>query len=150
MIVSLGLALATWVRRLNRAIVWSVIAYFLTGIVWGIAVELIFLLTRIVQSPDWRDRYRWLHDGALSLSLIVGPMKPLSLLTEVAFQPRISNWMGIVSAIVIKAAIAWLLLWLTIKTFDRCVGRMPESGSAAPAPSPSPAAPTEPVLAVMS
>ena len=37
--------------------------------------------------------------------------------------------------IVIKATIAWLLLWLTIKTFDRCVGRMPESGLAVPSPS---------------
>ena len=43
-IVSLGLALATWVRRLNRAIVLSVIAYFLTAIIWSVAVEMIFLL----------------------------------------------------------------------------------------------------------
>jgi hypothetical protein len=57
-------------------------------------------------------------------------------------------WMGIASVLVIKATIAWLLLWLTIKTFDRCVGRMPESG--APVPSPSLAASKKPALEVMS
>jgi hypothetical protein len=33
--------------------------------------------------------------------------------------------------IAIKAAIAVLLLWLAIKTFDRCLGRVPESRSRA-------------------
>jgi hypothetical protein len=41
-----------------------------------------------------------------------------------------------------------ILLWLTIKTFDRCVGRMPESCS--PVPLPALAVSTEPALAVMS
>lgn len=148
MIVSLGLALATWVRRLNRAIVLSVIAYFVTAIIWSVAVEMIFLLIlRLAQSPDWPDRYRWLYQCALSLSPIFGPMKPVQMLTGVELDPRTRIWMGIVSVIVIKATIAWLLLWLTIKTFDRCVGRMPESGS--PVPSPSLAASKEPALAVM-
>ena len=148
-IVSLGLALATWVRRLNRAIVLSVIAYFLTAIIWIAAVEMIFLFfLRLAQSPDWPDKYRWLYQCAMSLSPIAGPMKPVDLLTGVELHPRIRMWMGIASVIVIKATIAWLLLWLTIKTFDRCVGRMPESGS--PVPSPSLAASKEPALAVMS
>ena len=145
MIVSLGLALATWVRRLNRAIVLSVIAYFLTAIIWIIAVEMIFLLfLRLAESPDWPDRYRWLYQCADSLSPIAGPMKPLEMLTGVELYPRIRIWMGIAAVIVIKAMIAWLLLWLTTKTFDRCVGRMPESGS--PVPSPSLAASKEPAF----
>jgi len=148
-IVSLGLALATWVRRLNRAIVLSVIAYFLTAIIWSVAVEMIFLVfLRLAESPDWPDRYRWLYQCALSLSPIVGPMKLVEMLTGIEFYPRMRMWMGIGSVIVIKAAIAWLLLWLTIKTFDRCVGRMPESGS--PVPSSTLAASKEPALAVMS
>jgi ABC-type transport system involved in multi-copper enzyme maturation permease subunit len=148
-IVSLGLALATWVRRLNRAIVLSVIAYFLTAIVWAIALEMIFLVfLRLSQSPDWPDRYRFLYQCAQSMGPIAGPMKPVDLLTGVELDPRIGIWIGITSVIVIKATIAWLLLWLTIKTFDRCVGRMPESGS--PAPSPSPAAAKELALAVIS
>ena len=69
------------------------------------------------------------------MSPIFGPMKPVDMLTGVELQPRIRMWMGIASVIVIKATIAWLLLWLTIKTFDRCVGRMPESGSPVPSPS---------------
>jgi ABC-type transport system involved in multi-copper enzyme maturation permease subunit len=147
-IVSLGLALATWVRRLNRAIVLSVIAYFLTAIVWSVAVEMIFVLhLRLAQSPDRSDRYRWLYQCALSLGPIAGPMKPVDILRGVELDPRIPIWIGIGSVIMVKAAVAWLLLWLTIKTFDRCVGRMPESG--APVPSPSLAASKEPALAVM-
>jgi len=116
-IVSLGLALATWVRRLNRAIVLSVIAYFLTAIIGSVAVEMIFLLfPRLAESPDWPDRYRWLYQCALSVSPIAGPMKPVDMLTGVELYPRIRMWMGIASVIAIKATIAWLLLWLTIKT----------------------------------
>jgi len=127
----------------------SVIAYFLTAIIWSVAVEMIFLVfLRLAESPDWPDRYRWLYQCALSLSPIVGPMKPVEMLTGIEFYPRMRMWMGIGSVIVIKAAIAWLLLWLTIKTFDRCVGRMPESGS--PVPSSTLAASKEPALAVMS
>jgi ABC-type transport system involved in multi-copper enzyme maturation permease subunit len=148
-IVSLGLALATWVRRLNRAIVLSVIAYFLTAIIWSVAVEMIFVLhLRLAQSPDWSDRYRGLYQCALSLGPIAGPMKPVDILRGVELDPRIPIWIGIGSMIMVKAAVAWLLVWLTIKTFDRCVGRMPESGS--PVPSPSLAASQEPALAVMS
>jgi hypothetical protein len=150
-IVSLGLALATWVRRLNRAIVLSVIAYFLTAIVWSVAVEMIFVVSvRLAQlsDPDVPDRYRWLYQCALSLSPIAGPMKPIDLLTGVELDSRIRIWLGIALVIVVKATIAWLLLWLTIKTFDRCVGRMPESSS--PAPSPSVTLSNEPALAVIS
>ena len=42
MIVSLGLALATWVRRLGRAVALSVIAFFLGGMGWVLLVETLF------------------------------------------------------------------------------------------------------------
>jgi hypothetical protein len=148
-IVSLGLALAIWVRRLNRAIILSVSAYFLAAIIWAVAVEIMFLLfLRLADSPDWPDRYRWMYQCAQSMSPIAGPLKPVNMLTGVELYPRTAIWMGIASVIVIKATIAWFLLWLTIKTFDRCVGRMSESGR--PVPSPSLAASPEPALAVMS
>ena len=58
--------------------------YFLTAIIWSIAVEMIFVLfLRLAQSPDWPDRYRWLYQCAVSLSPIAGPMKPLDMLTGV-------------------------------------------------------------------
>jgi ABC-type transport system involved in multi-copper enzyme maturation permease subunit len=148
-IVSLGVALATWVRRLNRAIVLSVIAYFVTAIVWSVAVEMIFIVcVRLAQLSDWHERYRWLYQCALSLSPIAGPLKPIDMLTGVELDPRSRMWMGIASVIVFKAAIGWLLLGLTIRTFDRCVGRMPEARS--PVRSPRLAASKEPALAVVS
>ena len=135
-IVSLGLALATWVRRLNRAMILSVVAFFLMAIIWSAAVEMIFLhFLRLSASPDWSDRYRWLYQCAISVSPFFGPMKPLEMLTGVELYPRTRMWVGIALVITIKAVIAWVLLWLTIKTFDRCAGRMPESGALVPLPS---------------
>jgi hypothetical protein len=59
----------------------------------------------------------------------------------------VPQWIGMGVVVVIKAAIAWLLVWLTIKTFDRCVGRVPES--AGPVHSPQPTKPEELAAAVI-
>jgi hypothetical protein len=63
----------------------------------------------------------------------------------VELHARTGIWAGIAAVIAIKATIAWFLLWLTIKTFDRALGRLPESGSHMP--SPRMAASTKPALA---
>ena len=124
------------------------IAYFLTAIVWSVAVELIFILSqRLAQTPDWPDRYRWLYQCAISLSPVAGPMKPVDMLTGVE-STAIRVWMGIAAVIVIKATIAWLLLWLTIKTLTAVWAECPSRE--APVRSPSLAASNEPALAVMS
>ena len=62
-----------------------------------------------------------------SLSPMVGPMSPIRLVWQFEFQARGPSWNGIGIAILIKAAVAGILLWLTIKSFDRCLGRVPES-----------------------
>jgi ABC-type transport system involved in multi-copper enzyme maturation permease subunit len=129
LIVSLGLALATWVRKLGRAAALSVIAYFVTGIGWVILIESAYVLGRSARAPDPFDRARRLHDAALNLSPIFGPMGPVGVLLNPAQYSRVPVWIGIVIAVLIKSATAWLLLWLTIKTFDRCLGRAPESTS---------------------
>ena len=127
MIVSLGLALATWVDRLSRAVALSVIAFFLGGIGWVFLVEFLRLQISAARTAAWMNNYGWLHESALSLSPIYGPMRPINTLMGIEFHGRVPIWIGIWVIILIKATIAWLLLWLTIKTFDRCLGRVPES-----------------------
>ena len=46
------------------------------------------------------------------------------MLVGIEFRGRRLIWLGTGVVILIKAAIAGLLLWLTIKTFDRCLGRV--------------------------
>jgi ABC-type transport system involved in multi-copper enzyme maturation permease subunit len=116
-IVSLGLLIATWVRRLGQAVALSVIAYFLAGIGWLILVGFV----------DWDDEHRWLGTCAMSVSPIFGTIAPIAVLEETAFNGRMPIWITIVTIILVKAAIAGLVFWLTIKTFDRCLGRVSES-----------------------
>ena len=124
MIVSLGLALATWVRRLGRAVALSVTAFLAAGLGWVFLIEVLF-------RPlfQWSEKYLWLRQSVSSLSPIGGPLHPIEMLLNIQFHERGLVWLGTGVVIVIKAAIALALLWLTIKTFDRCMGRMPESGS---------------------
>jgi len=126
MIVSLGLALSTWVHRLSRAIALSVIAFFLGGIGWVFLVEFLRLQISATRTAEWMNNYGWLDESALSLSPIYGPMRPINALMGVEFHERVPIWIGVWVIILIKAAIAWFFLWLTIKTFDRCLGRAPE------------------------
>ena len=132
MIVSLGLALATWVRRLGRAVAWSVTAFLAAGLGWVFLIE---ALSR--QFFEWSERHLWLRESVSSFSPIGGPIHPIELLVNIQFHERGPVWLGTGVVIVIKAAIAGSLLWLTIKTFDRCMGRMPDSDSRAPAPEPA-------------
>jgi hypothetical protein len=136
MIVSLGLALETWVRRLGRAVALNVFAFLVVGLGWVFLVENLFDQFANLQTLDWWERYGWLRQNVTSFSPIAGLIHPIEVLLNIEFHERGLIWLGTGVVIVIKAAIAGSLLWLTIKTFDRCMGRMPESGSRSPAPEP--------------
>jgi ABC-type transport system involved in multi-copper enzyme maturation permease subunit len=123
LVVSIGVALATWVKRVGRAIVLSVIAFFLLGMVWPTVVEFAFsMLLR------WQgfDDHRWLSQVIGALSPIGGPILPLNAL-HMNYGGGSGFWIGVGTVILIKVAIAWLLLEVTVRTFDRCLGRVPES-----------------------
>ena len=51
---------------------------------------------------------------------------------------RAPAWIATAIVIVVKAATAAFLLWLTVKTFDRCLGRVPGSRSPDPVVPPRP------------
>jgi ABC-type transport system involved in multi-copper enzyme maturation permease subunit len=130
MIVGLGLALAIWIRRMGRAIVLSVIAYFLAGIGWCFLVELSFsFLLRAVGIDPGRlfQDYYWLKVSMLALSPIAGPTGPIDVIADwYPRGPRLWPWSGLGVVLLIKTAAAGLLLWFSVATFDRRLGRVSE------------------------
>jgi ABC-type transport system involved in multi-copper enzyme maturation permease subunit len=134
-LVSIGFILATWVRRLGRAVALSVILYFLLGIGLPVLADMLFPIFIRSQwtsrGAAWVDQHRWIMDCAASFSPCAGPIRPVRALDQYAFEPRGWVWRGIGLMILIKAAIAGFLLWIAIKTFDRCLGRVPETSTRA-------------------
>ena len=113
---------------MGRAVVLSVIGCFLTGIGWIILVESFFSVAGTIAAPAALQNARLRHDMALSLSLVFGSARPLDVLSIGQQYSRTSAWISVDVVILVKAAIAGLLLWLTIKTFDRSMGRVPGVG----------------------
>jgi ABC-type transport system involved in multi-copper enzyme maturation permease subunit len=123
LLVSVGLLIATWVPRLGRAVAISAVAFFLSGIGWILLVQLLFSPLMLGQL----DCPRWLETCAMSFSPVFGPMNPLAVLEGFWDTSRVPIWCCILIVILTKVVIVRILLWLTIKTFDRCMGRFTES-----------------------
>ena len=135
-ITSLGLAVATWVPRLGRVITVSVMAYVLVAVGWPLVLQVLPDLPAFRTNP-FQQRPNW--DG-LSLA---SPFFGIYATTEWASRwsyasknfsgwgsgPPLAHddptwplfWIGIYSAT------ALILTFATLRTFDRCLGRVPES-----------------------
>jgi hypothetical protein len=132
LVVSGGLLLATWIRRINRAVVLCVIGYFLIGVGWPILVQFSYWpvmswLAGGIMAAGWWNETRWVIDCLSALSPLQGPIQ---ILNSFEWYYVSSAWRGIglVAVVAIKALTAWLLLDLSVRTFDRFVGRVPEVG----------------------
>ncbi len=125
-LVSAGLAIATWVPRFGRAVALSVLVFFLTGIGWLFLVDLLFRAYFQNLPGETINQYRWLQTCVMSLSPVLGPANPIHVLEMYWEQSRVPVWTSVGVVILAKTAVTALLLWLTIKTFDRCMGRVSE------------------------
>lgn len=135
LLVSLGVAIATWVPRLGRAVALNVMVFFLIGVGWFFFAELFLrqlLLT--TQNGQW---IRWVISTLVSLSPIAGPLEAMDCLYDYSRFGRAQMWLASGLAITGKLAVAAGLFWLTVWTFDRCLGRMAESRRRAVAASPA-------------
>ena len=134
-ITSLGLAVATWIPRLGRAITVSVLSYLLVAAGWPFLMNMLpaspaFAAIPWNQQPDWNglclaspffgiyastEKACRLWNDSYSPWIRYGP----SLWQENPAWPLI--WIGVYLTIALLLAVATLL------TFDRCLGRMKES-----------------------
>jgi len=117
-IASLGLAIATWVSRLSRAVTICVSVSVVFAIGWPILVMLCSS-----------------HDS-FGLSLLMGsplcgtPFATLMVASGDSFSDPNDwgIWLGAFFWMLIHGGAAIALFATTVATFDRCLGRMPESG----------------------
>jgi ABC-type transport system involved in multi-copper enzyme maturation permease subunit len=119
-LTSLGLALATWIPQLSRAMTYGVGLYFFLCLGWPIAALILF------DNPT----------GGLEVGpALLSPVVAGGVLTSALQSSSVRNiaetgrlfawgvgWIGVLFAA------AGALYYLTVTTFDRCLGRMPEGG----------------------
>jgi ABC-type transport system involved in multi-copper enzyme maturation permease subunit len=116
-ITSLGLAMATWVGRLGRAVASCVTIYAVFSIGWPFLIASLFRPDNvghslIIGSPAV---------GAGFAAMMIWPRGQPAL--RDAFLIAAPTWM------LIYVGVAWALFGATLRTFDRCLGRMPETES---------------------
>jgi hypothetical protein len=125
-ITSLGLALATWVCRLGRAVALCISAYVVFSIGWLVIVALFFTtdqtsLPLVLGSPPY---------GILFATASVSPGQDSLIAPATTIALSALVW------IIVDAGIALLLFVVTLSTFDKCLGRVSEvSDLSAPYPS---------------
>jgi hypothetical protein len=135
-ITSIGLAAATWIPRLGRVITVSVLAYVLAAVGWPLLLQVLPYLPVVrsipyYQQPDW---------AGLSLaSPFLGTYAMTEWATRWSYGTLMYSPWGAgpplarydltwpVIWIVVYSAIALILALATLRTFDRCLGRVPES-----------------------
>ncbi len=127
-ITSLGLALATWVGRLGRAIALCVTAY--SGFVIGMPLMMVlclgdrmdpFTTALVLGDPPYGAAFLTLAASASGGSQISGELTLWAL-----FRCGVT-WLFVC------IGVAALLFRVTLATFDRCLGRIPETGASRPA-----------------
>ena len=132
-VVSFGLALATWMRRVGRAIAFSVSCYTLTALGWLLAIEL--LPGRLL----WSGILGRNQQSAEFVAMITAGFCPFGAqfvpflsMHPPAVQSRFAFYIGCVIVFLFTIAVALVFLGLTLATFNRSMGRMPERRRSAP------------------
>jgi hypothetical protein len=114
-VTSLGLALATWIKRLGRATATSAAIYALITVGWLATVALVF-------SGGGHDRF----ESLASASPFFGPGQ-LAFETGDPHTRTISCYVYLPVWIGVYVAAAVILYRLTLYTFDRSLGRVQDS-----------------------
>jgi len=116
-LTSLGLALATWVPRLGRAVGLSVAAHVGVTVGWTVFAFVVTRGTPGLTAP-----------GLASFSPFLGVMLPNVVMKS---QPAAFDWDQVVGWLVFwtltDLALAAVLLTAVLATFNRCLGRMDEA-----------------------
>jgi ABC-type transport system involved in multi-copper enzyme maturation permease subunit len=133
-VTSFGLALATWMRRVGRAIALSVASYVAIAFGWLVSVELLPSAVSWLGlfGPDDQDSAEFYAMIAAGLCPAGAQLIPfLSMLLDASVM-RCAFYIGHVIVFLTTIGIALFLLGLTLAMFNRSMGRMPVGRRRAP------------------
>jgi hypothetical protein len=139
-VTSLGLLLATWVRRLGRAVAASVTLYAAVALGWiillEIGVELLALFSNqfgllLQNDPGAEEFFTMILASACPLG---GQFLPSMLMELPANESRGAYYIGLIVVALATLLLALVMLAFSLLSFDRCIGRVPERPRRAPAP----------------
>jgi ABC-type transport system involved in multi-copper enzyme maturation permease subunit len=138
-VTSLGLLLATWIRRLGRAVAASVTLYALFALGWvillEIGVELVAMfgtgLGLLQNDPGAEEFFAMILASGCPLG---GQFLPSMLIELPATESRGAFYIGLIVVALVTLLLALVMLSLALVSFDRCMGRVPERPRRAPMP----------------
>jgi ABC-type transport system involved in multi-copper enzyme maturation permease subunit len=129
-ITSMGLVLATWTPSLGRAIAINMAAFVVIAIGWPIFVVV------CVQHPLYaglapygrlsRSEIEWFTTGMMAISPFAAPIVTLEWLVDHPWSSRWKFWIFASAWCTMASVFAAAMLWVAFRSFDRCMGRMPE------------------------
>jgi ABC-type transport system involved in multi-copper enzyme maturation permease subunit len=135
-ITSMGLALATWVPRLGRAIAINMVIFVLITVGWPLFFEsVIWPPLRAWLATRWNQvgmDLRWLNGGMMVSSPFAAPILTLEWILENRGAGRGKFWLLALGWCLLAWALAAALFWAALRSFDRCLGRMPETSASGP------------------
>jgi hypothetical protein len=124
-----GLALATWVPRLGRAIAINVVIFVLITIGWPLLFEsVIWQPLRFWLVTRWDltgSETGWLNSGMRVISPFFAPMVTLECFLQYSTGTRWKFWLFALGWCLLASTFAAAMFWAAKKTFVRCLGRMP-------------------------
>jgi ABC-type transport system involved in multi-copper enzyme maturation permease subunit len=135
-ITSVGLALATWSRRVGRAVALSVSCYAFLAFIGPILVELI--PATLLELGSFGSTDQATLEFIAEIIATACPLgSQLVTFTTMYWPASQSRWAFYIAQVIVLLAtlvFALVVLALTIATFDRCMGRVPERRRRAPRP----------------
>jgi len=131
---SLGLLLATWTPRIGRAIGISLAVFLLLSFGW----IFLFVLVILPALRTWLyTRYNiegidliWIELGLMALSPMAAPIATIQALDS-ADAGRAQFWVIMSCWCLLACGLAGAMYWLALRSFDRQLGRMPETSQGA-------------------
>jgi ABC-type transport system involved in multi-copper enzyme maturation permease subunit len=137
-VTSIGLAMATWIRRLGRAVAVSVTVYALAAFGWIVLIELGAATGALRQagliSVDDHETEMFVAQILATACPLGGQFLVFETVSCSSETARIAFYMGNLAVLLSSLLLALLLLGLVLVTFDRCMGRMPERPRRPPQP----------------
>lgn len=130
-VVSFGLLLATWFRKPSKALVVSVSSFVVMSLLWPVMLEIGFAVLEFLIYGDTNNNDNlWLNMVAESLfvlSPIGGQTTALFPLSTWLGIPRYWQWGFLWSGVAFLFLLATALYGLTLRIFDRSVGRVSDN-----------------------